>query len=733
MKKNILFLLILSPLLLFAQKQPRVGLVLSGGGAKGFAHIGVIRELEKAGVQIDYVGGTSMGAIIGGLYASGYRADEIEGIIRGQNFNSLLQDEIPRRQKPYFEKFFLEKHAITLPIVGGTIGLPMGLSKGQSVLNLFTEILAPVDDITDFSKLPIPFYCIATDIETGEEIVLDKGSLALALRASGSFPSLLNPVEIDGRLLVDGGVVNNFPVDKMKEKGVDIIIGVSVEGDLFKRKELSSIVAVLMQIINFQMYKKSEEHIKKVDIFMRPKVTEYNVISFDKADEIIEGGTRATKPYKVVFDSIAKLQTVKKRIPRIIKNKGMFLVDRIIIKGNKNYTKDYITNKLQIKEGDSTCYKTIAEKINTLTATKNFKRVDYNFTKSFSGKKLEMNIKEDDISSLLRVGLHYDILYRSGVLLNYNHKKILFRNDEVSFDLVIGDKIRYNLEYFLDDGFFGYGFSSRYNSFSSNILFNDNIINKINIDYRDFTNRLYAQTTLDRKFAFGFGLEHKNLNVFSETVLTNKSKTYFDFSNYLNGIAFLKMDTFNKTQFPTEGFYLDANFTWHLWSDRNKRVSQLAIESEPFARFSKVDARIGFATTLRKKLTFQNTTDVGFFLGNEKTDVFNYRLGGYNKNYINTFFPMYGYDFSELSDKSFLRSQLDIRYELFNRHYVSVIANYARLDNNIFEVIDLFEDLKSGYAVGYGLETVLGPIELKYSWSPDHNRNYWLFNLGFWF
>lgn len=736
--KKILILGFICPLLLWSQQQPKVGLVLSGGGAKGFAHIGVLEELEKAGVQVDYIGGTSMGAIIGGLYASGYRANEIKEIVKSVNFSSLLQDEIPRRQKPYFEKKYLEKHAVVLPINKGTIGLPLGLSKGQNVQNLLTELLAPVDEITNFSKLPIPFFCVGTNIETGQEVVLDKGSLPLAIRASASFPSLLNPVEIDGELLVDGGVVNNFPVDIMKTKNVDIIIGVNVEGELYKRENLTSIASILAQIINFQMYRKSDKQIEKVNVYMRPKIAEYNVISFDKVDEIIDAGYRATKPYKIVFDSIARLQVKKKIISKKRKpNTANFKVDRIVIGGNKSYTRKYILSKLQLKEGDTVSYKTISKKINTLSATKNFKRIDYAFTKSFSGKKLTLKVKEDDKKSFLRVGMHYDLLYKTGVLLNYNHKKVMARNDEVSFDLMVGDRIRYALEYFLDGGVLGYGISTRYNSFSSDFLTPELLqtsgINKVNVKYRDFTTRFYAQTTLDKKFAFGFGLEHKNLEIFSETYLTNNNETFFDDSNYINGIAFLSLDTFDKNQFPTKGFYADIGFKWYLWSDRTYRVQNFAAGSAKFSQFSQLEGRLSYAVSFWKNFTFQLVSEAGYTLGEEATGVFDFRLGSYNQNYINNFYPMLGYDVAELTEQSFLRSAFNFRYQFVTKNYLTFAANYARLSNNVFKDIDLFDDVKKGYAVGYGLETLLGPIQLQYSWSPDHSKKYWLFNLGFWF
>ena len=735
MQPKLLFLCIF-PLFLFAQKQPKVGLVLSGGGAKGFAHIGILKELEKAGVQIDYIGGTSMGAVIGGLYASGYTADQIQKIVELADFKDLLQDKIPRSEKSYFEKAHAEKHAIALPIKNGNIALPLGLSKGQTVLNFLTELLAHVDGVDDFSKLPIPFYCVATNIENGEEVLLNKGSLPLALRASASFPSLLNPVELNNQLLVDGGVTNNFPVDKMKGKDIDIILGVNVQGELYKKENLTSVATLLSQIVNFQMYKKADEQIKGVQVYMRPKITEYSVIDFDKNEQILKEGYRTAKKFRPVFDSIAKLQTKKRTLKKVSFNQKSFLVDRIILKGNKYYTRNYILGKLQLKEGDSTSYKEISQKINTLISTKNFERIDYHFEKSFSGKKLELKVKEDDLKSFLRLGIHYDLLYRSGVLVNYNRKKLLYKNDELSFDFVIGDKIRYDLQYFVDNGFLlSYGFASRYNSFSSDINFNSGNINKISIDYNDFTNRFYAQTTIDKKFAFGFGVEHKNVTASTETLasVNGNDKSYFDDSNYLNVFAFLKLDTFDKAQFPTKGFYADANFTWYLWSDRNNRLNRLAENSAIFSQFSQLQGKVSFVSTFWGKLSFQNTSEIGLTLGEEETSVFDYRLGGYNQNYINNFSAMYGFDVAELSEQSFIRTAIDLRYQIYPKNYVSFIANYARVENNIFIRGELLKNIKSGYAIGYGLETILGPIEIKYSWSPNHDEKYWLFNLGFWF
>jgi NTE family protein len=721
----------------FSQDRPKVGLVLSGGGAKGFAHIGVLKELERANVKIDYIGGTSMGAIIGGMYAAGYSADQIEAVIRDIDFLSVIQDNVPREETPYFEKVFLGKTAVTLPVKNGNIGLPLGLSKGQNVLNLLTEILSPVDETSDFSELPTPFFCIGTDIETGQEVVLEDGSLPLALRASASFPTLLNPVEVNGRLIVDGGVANNFPVDRMKEKGMDIIIGVNVQGTLLQRNELTSVASLLSQIVNFQMYRKSDEQVEKLDVHIHPDINEYTVVSFDDKDAILKEGERTAKQFRSVFLEIAKKQGNQKVVSHSIKSKPRnkrFLIDRIILRGNKNYTQDYVLGKLRLKEGDSVSYKEISQKINALTATKNFQRVDYSLEKSFEGRKLNITVKENDIKTFLSFGLHYDNLYKTGVLLNYNHKKMFFKNDELSFDVVVGDKIRYDLEYLIDNGYLlSFGVSSRYNSFNSGVLFNENNLNKINVAYRDFTNKFYLQTTFSKKTAFGAGIELKSLKVSSDTFLTNDEETIFDQSVYFNPYAFLHVDTHDKSALPTKGFSISTKFRWFLLSNRNEGLNDFAPGSIGFNQYSQIDGRLSFAKTFWDQLTFQFVSEAGFTLGEEDSEIFDYRLGGYNQNYINNFISFYGYDISSLSDQSFLKSEFHFRYKLFEKHHFGVLANYGRIGKNVLNRGELLNEVKSGYAVGYSIETLLGPIELKYAWSPDHDDRFWLFNLGFWF
>ena len=731
MKKSLIFIITLLPWLFFGQeKQPKVGLVLSGGGAKGFAHIGVLKEIDKAGIQLDYIGGTSMGAILGGLYAAGYSGIQIEEFVKNTDFINLLRDKLPRSSSPFFEKEYGENTAISLPVNKGAIGLPKGVSKGQNMLNLLLELFAPVAGVRDFSRLPIPFFCIATDVETGGEVLLEKGSLPLALRASGSFPTLLNPVELNKQLLIDGGVANNFPADVMRAKGMDIIIGVDVQGRLYEKEKLTSVIAILNQIVSYQMYNKSTLEKDKIEVYIHPEIYNYNVVDFAKKEEILVKGDEEAVKYKDVFKEIAAKQPHKKSPKRIAVASKKYLISEIGISGAQNYTRAFVLGKLKLKVNDSISRKEITKRIYLLSATKNYERIEYALVqKEDTSYTLDFSLIESKANASLKFALHYDRLYKSGVLVNYSQKNLLLHNDVFSLDVILGDNIRYKLNYFVDNGFYtSFGIRSSFTNFSSNtkntIVTNTPSLNSINLKYNDFTNQFFLQTSFDRRFALGLGFEHKYINAKTETLLTNNKKTVFDDSNYLNFFTYLKYDSYDNKLFPTKGYFADLNAKWYLISsDFNN----------DFKRFIQAKGTLGFAASLGSRFTFQNTNEAGFTLNNPTSNVFKFYLGGYNKNYINTFISLYGYDFAELSEDTFLKSEFNFRYRFTNNQYALFIANYARLEPNVFKNLDLFTSIKSGYAVGYSYNSFIGPVEIKYSWSPDTNESYWLFNLGFWF
>ena len=297
--------------------RPKIGLVLSGGGAKGLAHIGVLKEIEKAGIKLDYIAGTSMGAIVGGLYASGYTATQLDSIFKTVSIDALMQDYSPRENKPFYEKHNDELYAVSLPFKKFKLGLPAGLSKGLYNYNLFNRLLYSKRFVRDFSKLPIPFVCIATDAETGEEVRMENGVLVDAIFVSGALPTLYSPVTINNKMLIDGGVVNNYPVDVLTEKGMDYIIGVDVQDALKSKDQLTDVTAVLLQISNFNTQKALKSKIEKTNLYIKPDISNFNVIDFEKSVEIIKKGEEAAKKHSLELEELGimhkkpKMQTQK--------------------------------------------------------------------------------------------------------------------------------------------------------------------------------------------------------------------------------------------------------------------------------------------------------------------------------------------------------------------------------------------------------------------------------------
>lgn len=274
LKVLIIFIVIIQQLYAIESEQrPRVGLVLSGGGAKAAAHIPLLKALDSLQIEVDYIAGTSMGSFIGALYAIGYSAERIEKIFFQEDWNSIMfNDKIPRPSLAMSEKHTDGRYVSTFPLDSWRIGLPKGLNQGQALSTLIARCAWPVNYQNDFSKFPTPFLCIATNMEDGDAVVLESGFLPDAVLASMTFPSVLTPVEIDDLLLVDGGVARNFPVADLKERGAEIIIGSDVSAKLYTKDELNSVVKVLEQISSYSGAISTQEQRKQCDILITPVV-----------------------------------------------------------------------------------------------------------------------------------------------------------------------------------------------------------------------------------------------------------------------------------------------------------------------------------------------------------------------------------------------------------------------------------------------------------------------------
>tara|TARA_R110002096_G_scaffold78772_4_gene185258 strand:+ start:2123 stop:4366 length:2244 start_codon:yes stop_codon:yes gene_type:complete len=741
-------ILILFLLVLFSAKAqnkeyesttPKVGLVLSGGGAKGLAHIGVLKVIDSLGVKIDYVAGTSMGAIVGGLYASGYSGNQLDSIFQDIDFDKIINDNLPRASKAFYERDNSEKYAVTLPFDHFKIKLPSALSRGQNTYNLLSRLTLHVSDINSFDKLPIPFFCIATNIETGKQVILEKGNLTQSIMASGALPSLFQPVTINGEVLIDGGVVNNYPIDELREKGMDIIIGVDVQDVLLNREELISAPDVLIQINNFRSIKAMETKTKKTDIYIKPDIKEYSVVSFDDGSKIIKNGKQAALQNSDNLKVLPKNKPDEKQGFITLKQRDSLIINSFTFNGKINYSRAYLLGKLKLKPQEKISYKAFGRGINNLVATNNFESFQYELipSKNNEGYDFHSTLIESKNKMFLKLGIHFDDLYKSAALINITKKQLFSDNDIMSFDFILGDHVRYNFEYLIDKGFYwSVGLRSRYNSFNKNIsaqlLLDDTEIdatgiNKIDAQLYDQTNQFYLQTLFRKDFALSLGVEHKRLEIKSETLSTTNPDDDFVFENtdYASVFANLKLDTYDNKYFPKRGIYFNSDLHMYLFASNF---------NEDFENFSIAKADLGYAFSTSDKLAFNLQTSGGFKLGDKSTQTLDFALGGYGNNLINNFIPFIGYDFISLTGNSYVKASIVADYEVFKKNHITLEANWANIDDDIFESGEWFAlpDYR-GYGLGYAVETLVGPIQVKYSYSPEQKESIWFFNVGFWF
>jgi NTE family protein len=328
--------------------------------------------------------------------------------------------------------------------------------------------------------------------------------------------------------------------------------------------------------------------------------------------------------------------------------------------------------------------------------------------------------------------LHYDGLYKSGILVNLTQKKTFLRNDVASLDVVLGDNFRYNFDYYIDNGFhWSFGLKSNYNLFTRNVttdfknglLLSQMGIKAINIDYSDFSNQAYVQTVSLQKFLLGIGLEYKMLKIKSETLLN--TTPILENSNYWSTFGYLKYDSFDNKYFPKSGWIFASDFQSYLFSSDF---------TNQFNRFSIAKADVGLVKTFYKKATIKLQTGAGLKIGDASVPFFDFILGGYGFNPVNNIKQFYGYDFLSISGNSYIKAGFTLDYEIFKKNHLNFSGNYAQVEDNLFENSDWLTKPKySGYALGYGLETVIGPVEVKYTWSPELSKGYTLFTIGFWF
>ncbi len=333
--------------------RPKIGLALSGGGARGAAHLGVIRVLEENNVPIDLIAGTSMGAIVGGLYASGMTTDEIEAELAAIDWDDVFHDLPPRSERSFRRKRDDDLY-LTRAKPGfsdGKLKLPRGLIRGQKIDVVFSRLALPVSTIEDFDDLMIPFRAVAADIATGEEVVIDSGNLGMAIRASMSIPAVFTPAEIYGRLLVDGGIVNNLPISVVRDMGADIVIAVDISTPLLSQEEIDSVLVITSQLTGLMTRGNVEEQIATLtekDVFIVPDLGEISTTDFKEFAKAIPPGHAAAMDQIEEIRALSLPDADYQSYLATLIHPGtqMPVIDRISLENNTRLSDDYIQSRI---------------------------------------------------------------------------------------------------------------------------------------------------------------------------------------------------------------------------------------------------------------------------------------------------------------------------------------------------------------------------------------------------
>lgn len=708
-----------------AQEKPKnqdlkIGLVLSGGGAKGYAHVGILKIIEEAGLKIDYIGGTSMGAIVGGLYASGYNANQLEEIIKQIDFNQLIFNEKERKNVPFFNKEFEDKYILSLAFKDKKLNLPKGLSQGQGTLNLLSEYLSHTHNKTDFNQLDIPFICIGTDLETGKQKIFNSGFLPKAVMASGAYPTLFNPLEIDGHFYTDGGIVNNFPVQEVIDMGANYIIGIDLGEGLMPNEKLKDVTKVIEQIITFGIENKTQEQRQKVDLHIKPQVKGISVTNFELKDSIINEGIKSGIQFKPIIDSLAKIHPATQR--KKLEVTKDFLISDIQIEGLKEYSKNYSLGKLKIKTPETLTYKEIKNAISALYSTGNFTRIDHKIIPSKDGHTLALQVNEVDTKYYAKLSLHYDELFKSSLLVNFSTRNLVSFNNFLSIDLIFGDNPRYNLNYFVDNGIKpSFGINAYYQGFDFDfpLVENPDITYKYNLD--NFVNQAYAQSTLADRYAIGVGAEYNYLKAFTKNLSNTNPLQTVQNGGFLLPYAFLKADTRDDVNFPSKGFYLNSAFKYFLLSN-----------TPNFKKSSMLKANAQFNFPLTNRLSIQTSASLGITFFNQLPNGYNFILGGLNQQEILNTTPFHGLPFGHTQNENLFGINGSLQYKIANNHFLRYNLNLANLTND-FSKIKYTSYEYSGHGLSYGYRSPFGPLSGNVSYSPNKDNVIFYVSLGHWF
>jgi NTE family protein len=428
-----------------AQVPSTVGLALSGGSAKGIAHVGVIRALERLGVRVDVVAGTSMGSVVGGLYSMGLPIDSVESIIRSADWSTLFGDDVSRERRFLDQRRLDERAILAVPLEALRVMLPPGAIVGSNVLRLLESATWEAASVRSFAELPRPFVAVATDLETGDPVPLRGGVLSEAMRASIGIPTVLEPFTIGGRLLVDGAVSRNLPAQDARELGADFVICSDVSDPLDSAEDLQSLFDVFNQVTALSMLAATVEQRALCDVVIRPDVDGISSLAFEEVSDWVVRGDTAVTPHAERLRALAVDAPRRGGPPALSGSLGDSVqVAAVVIQGTDDpRVTQLVRDELAVDVGDFVTRGGMEERLEDLDATGLFHLVRYRLDASAAepGTNLVVTVQEG-ARDRLGVGLRYDDEYRAALLFNAIFHSRLLHGSVTRLDLRVGEETR---------------------------------------------------------------------------------------------------------------------------------------------------------------------------------------------------------------------------------------------------------------------------------------------------
>ncbi|EJE4163464.1 patatin-like phospholipase family protein [Vibrio parahaemolyticus] len=562
--------------------RPKVAVVLAGGGAKGAAHIGVLKALEEMHIPVDIITGTSMGAYVGGLYATGMSADEIESFIYSVDWNSGYRDRVDRSQRRVRDKEYEDRYQITtdLGLRFGEVRAPTGVVQGQNMLRVLRETTGNLGRFDSFDELAIPYRSVATDILELDEVVIGNGYLVDAMMASMSVPGALPPYKLNGHMLVDGGVVNNMPVDVARAMGADVVIAVDISTDYKTEDDFTGLFTVADQLSNYLVRRSTQQQVETLqeqDVYIRPNVGQMETVEFDKMPWAFQSGYDITREME---SKLAGLRLSNAEYQKYIDHKQEVrkklvygddrVVDEIVIVNNTHYSDVLLTNRLELETGRKIETAEIEKAVENLYALDRFELITYHFEEVDGSNLLVFDVNEKswgpnylNFRFFLEDDFDTDSQYGIGMSTNFtnlnSHGAEMALNVEMGTDKLIEAELYspvLSSQEFFVAGKVAYSSEGRNLPVSDDDSSLSSVNDFLPVSYTEFVSEIAIgiQPTLWQELRLGGRYSSGSIEL---STLASVGNLDFErrglFANY-------RLDTLDDFAFPTRGLLVDLEY-----------------------------------------------------------------------------------------------------------------------------------------------------------------------------